>query len=135
MSANERRASFEAMDGVLQVTMPDRGGADNERAIGDGFGDGGEFFGAGEYGCGADGGASAFESDVVGIDDAEMKKSEVAHGSGGSADVKRVAGVDEDDAEAVEFWGSEQDGLFYGSGGFATSGAKARLILEASTRR
>ena len=48
--AHERSGLFEAFDGVLRVTAADGGGADDEGAIRDGFGDGLELFGAGEKG-------------------------------------------------------------------------------------
>ncbi len=94
MGADEGRAGFEALQGMLQVAMSDGGGSDHERAIGHGFGNGGELFSVGENLGGANRGARAFVGDVVRIHYTQVKKSEVAHGAGGGADVEGIAGVD-----------------------------------------
>jgi hypothetical protein len=101
--ADQRSSLLEALDGVLQFAVADGGGADDEGAVRDGFGEGGEFFGGGEDGGSADGGAGFTKSQFVWIDHAEVEETEVAHGAGGGADVERIARVDEDDAQAVEF--------------------------------
>ena len=93
---------FEAFDGVLRVAAANGGGADDERAVRDGFGKTVERFGAGEKRRGAYGGACFAKSQLVRIHDRKMEEAKVAHGAGGGADVKRIARVDEDDAQVIE---------------------------------
>lgn len=90
---------FQAVHGMLNLTVAERGGADDERAVGDSFGEGGEFFGLLHDGGGADGGAGFAESEVVGLDDTEVEESEVAHGASGGAEVEWVAGADQNNTE------------------------------------
>ena len=119
MRAYERGAGFKALNGVLKIAVSDGGGTDDERAIGDGLGDRSEFLCVGEdIGCCAHGRASAFKGDVIGIDDTQVKESEIAHGASGRADVQGIARVDQDDAQAIEFRGSSQADLFYGRRGW-----------------
>lgn len=119
MRAYERGAGFKALNRVLKIAVSDGGGADDERAIGDGLGDRSEFLCVGEdIGCCAHGRASAFKGDVIGIDDMQVKESEIAHGASGRADVQGIARVDQDDAQAIEFRGSSQADLFYGTRGW-----------------
>ena len=96
----------------MEMARTDRGGADDQGAIGDCVGDALEFFGAGENGGGAHGGTRLLKRGRVGIDDAEMMEAEIAHGARGGADVERVARGDEDDAQAVGFGGSKQAAIF-----------------------
>ncbi len=85
------------------MTEADGGGSDYECAIRDGFSDGLELFGAGEQQRGTDRGTRLAKSQLVGVYNAKMEESEVAHGAGGRADVEGIARTDEDDAQAVEF--------------------------------
>jgi hypothetical protein len=87
MFADESRCLFEAANRMLRLATADGGGSDNERAIRDGFGDCFEFFGAGEQRLRPYGGTCFAERQFVGIHDAKMGKTEVAHGAGSSADV------------------------------------------------
>jgi hypothetical protein len=91
-----------AFDGVLRVAAAHGGGADDESAVRDSFGETLELFGAGEKRRGTHGRACFTKSQFVGIDDTKMEEAEVAHGAGGGADVERIARVDEDDAQVVE---------------------------------
>lgn len=108
--ANQRSGLLEALDGMLHFTVADGCGANDEGAVRDGFGDGGEFFGGGENRGSADGGARFAEGQFVGIHDAEVEEAEVAHGASGCADIERIARVDEDDAEAVGLGVRSQEG-------------------------
>jgi hypothetical protein len=54
-----------------------------------------------EQGRGADGGARLAEGDIVGTDHAQAGEAEVGHGTGGGADVERVARGHQDDAELI----------------------------------
>lgn len=95
MAARGGNADFEALDGLLRDAVLAGGGADDEGAIGDGFGDGGTDAGGLEDVRAADGGDGFTEGDIVGIDEAEIGKPEVRDGAGGRPDVERVAGGDE----------------------------------------
>jgi len=92
----------------MEMASADRGGADDERAVGDGVFDGFELLGAREHGRSADGGAGLPKRGRIGLYDAQMAEAEIAHGASGGADVERVARLDEDDAQAVGFSGAEQ---------------------------
>jgi hypothetical protein len=103
-AADEADSGLEAAKRMLQGAAADGGGADHERAIGDGIGDALEFFGVGEkLGC-ADGGAGFAEGEFVRVDDAELGEAEVAHGASDGADVKGISRGDQDDAEIAELW-------------------------------
>ena len=93
---------FEAFDGVLRVAAANGGGADDESAVRDGFGNSLELFGAGEKRRGTHGRACFTKGQFVWIHDAKMEEAEVAHGAGGGANVERIARVDEDDAQVIE---------------------------------
>ena len=100
--ANQRRALFEAFDEMQRVAAANGGGADDESAVRDSFGESLEFFGAGEKRRGAHSGACFPKSQFVGIYDAKVEETEIAHGTGGGANVEGVARVDEDDAQVIE---------------------------------
>ena len=100
--ADQRRGVFEAFDRVLRIAATNGGGADDEVAVRDGFGESLELFGAGEKRRSAHSRACFTESQFVGVYDAKMKEAEVANGTSGSADVERIARVDEDDAQVIE---------------------------------
>ena len=85
------------------MTEADSGCSDDERAVRDGFGNGLEFFGAGEQRRGADGGTRLAECQLIRVHHAKMEESEVAHGTRGGADVEGIARTDEYYAQAVEF--------------------------------
>jgi hypothetical protein len=114
MAANQRRSGFQAFERVLQIPMSDCGGADNERAVADCIGNGGEFFGSLQYLIRADSGARTFESDLVGIHQPQAENSKIAHGAGGSADVQGIADIHQDYAQSIEFRWRRQADLFYG---------------------
>ncbi len=107
--AHDARCGFEAMHGVLGEAVAKGGGADDERAVSDGFSEGGELFGALQHLGRTDRGAGFAESDLVRPDNAKVEEPEVAHGSGGGAEVERVAGADEHQAEVVG--GREQEDI------------------------
>jgi len=71
-------------------------------AIGNRIGDRFEFFGCFEDGRGADGGRCIVKGELIGIDQAEMRGSEVRHGAGGRTDVLGIAGAHEDDDEIFQ---------------------------------
>ena len=89
--------------GMLKTASTESTGADDETTVGNGFGDGLEFYGLCKERRGTDGGARFAEGGFVGVNDAEVKKTEIAHGPGGGADVKRIARGHKDDAKTVGF--------------------------------
>ncbi len=93
---------LEALNEVLRFAAANGGGADDESAVRNGFGETLELFGAGEKRRGAHGRACFAKSQVIWSDYAKMEEAEVAHGAGGGANVERIARVDEDDAEVIE---------------------------------
>ncbi len=111
--ADEARGFVEAPDGVPQFAAADGGGSDDEGAVCDGVGHGLEPLGAGEQRRSSDSGTRFAKRQLERIHHAEMKEAEIAHGAGGGADVQRVARIHEDDAQAVEFGRSEQQGIIY----------------------
>ena len=113
MRADDRGGRFEALERMLEVAGSDGGSAYDEQTVRDGFSDGFELFGAGEEIGGTDGRACALECHVVGIHYPQVAKSEVAHGAGGCADVERIAGVYEDDAQLIELRRNRQDSLYF----------------------
>jgi len=108
MPADDGSARLQALERVLQVAMADRGGSNDEGAIGDGFGDGCEFPGIRQNVRRSDCGAGIFKSDFIGIHDPQMEKAEVAHGAGSCSDIEGIARVYQDDAKLIEFEGSGQ---------------------------
>ena len=103
MPANELSANFQAVKGMLQVTVADSGGSNDQRTVRNRFGYGFVFFSSRQHRCGADGRASIPKSHVVWIYYPQAVKSKIAHGSSGRADVKRIARVHQDDAQMIEF--------------------------------
>ncbi|HEX2713255.1 MAG TPA: hypothetical protein VHM88_13730 [Candidatus Acidoferrales bacterium] len=100
--ADEGSGLRQAFHGVLWAATSEGSGAYDESTVGDGFRDGFEFFSASEKGRSSDGGTSFAESKFVGIDDAEVGETEVAHGAAGGANVERVARGNKNDTETVE---------------------------------
>ena len=84
---NDAGGGFEGAELMMQFAAACGGGADDESAIGYGFGDGGELFGIGENWGGADGGNCFAVGGIVGIHQAQMGAAEIAHGARGGADV------------------------------------------------
>ena len=102
MRADHGGSGFEALKRMLKIARPDGGGSDHQRTIRDGLGDSFEFFSRGEDICGADRGAGAIKSHIIGIDDAEVTNSEVAHSASRCAYVEGITGVYQDNAQRIE---------------------------------
>jgi hypothetical protein len=100
---DQARSLLKAANRVLRLATAYGGSSDDEVAVRDGLGHGLEFFGAGEQRLRADGGMRFTESQFVRVHHAKMRESEVAHRTSGGADVQRIARLDEDDAQVVEF--------------------------------
>jgi hypothetical protein len=103
----------EGVERVLEDAVADGGSSEDQSAVGDGFGDGGGLGGGLEDAGGVDGGLFSgqrgFEGDGKVVDDAEVGEAEVVHGAGDGADVRGIAGADEDDVEAGLLLGEHED--------------------------
>ena len=97
---------------MLEGSLAYRSCTDDEGAVGDGFGDGGEGPGFGKDGGGIDGGACSLEGDGVVVDHAQMAEAEVMHGPGHRADVAGITGAHQHDRDAVELWAGLHCGYF-----------------------
>jgi len=103
MLIDEARSLLKAPNRMLGLAAADSGSSDDKIAVRDGLGHGFEFFCAGEQRLRADGRTSFAESQFVWVYHAKMREAEVAHGTSGGTDVKRIARFNEDDAQVVEF--------------------------------
>jgi hypothetical protein len=101
--ADEGSGLLKAADRVLQLTLPNGSGSNNEGAIVDCFSEGLELLGMREQGRGADGGTRFSKSHLVGVHHTEMEEAKVAHDAGGGADVEGIPRFDENDAQVIEF--------------------------------
>jgi len=101
--ADQSCAGFERPDGLLEYAPADRGCADNEGAVGNGFRQAGEFARARQNGRGANRGTRLTKCRFERIHKTQIEKSKIAHGASGRADIERVARGDEHNAETVEF--------------------------------
>ena len=111
--ADEGSGLLKAADRVLQLTLPNGSGSNNEVAILDGFSEGLELSGTHEQRRGADGGTRFSKSQLVGVHHTKMEEAKVAHGSGGGADVEGIPRFDEDDAQVIEFGVRRQERRVY----------------------
>lgn len=112
-AADQASAVLEPFEGMTESAAADGGGADDQGAIGDGVGQGGEFAGVGQDLCATGGGAGLAEGGRVGLDDAQMRKAEIAHGAGGRAEIEGIARGHQDDTQAFGLRRGQQNGLFY----------------------
>ncbi len=91
---------------MLRLSMADGGGADDERAVRDGFGDGSENLGlCQDRGC-SNGRTSLVKCRIVWMHQPQLTESEVAHGTRGGPDVERVSRRYENNGEAVGIHGA-----------------------------
>ena len=91
-------AELEATQRVLQLAMPERRGANHQRAIGDGFRERLVLFGVPENLLRMDSRAGFLEGDVVGIHQPQAAKSEIVNGAGRSSDIQWIARRDQNDS-------------------------------------
>ncbi len=98
---DQPRAILEPPDRDAATRDGRRTSCPHERAIGNGFGDRGEIFRRLQQRRRSHRGARFAKSNVVGFNDAQARKTEVRHSAGGSADVERVAGLHEDNAQVL----------------------------------
>jgi hypothetical protein len=99
---DERSERGQRHDGLLWFAAGERGGAEDEGAMGDGLLQGFRACGSCEEFFRADGGAGFAPVGLVGCDNGEAGEAEVGHGARGRADVERVARGDEDDVDRIE---------------------------------
>jgi len=118
--ANQGRTRLQAMEGMLQVPVPDRSGTNDKRAVSNCVGDRIVFFSVGQHVRGADGGASALKCYIVWIDHPKIVKSKVAHRSSGRSDVEGISRIHQDYAQVIDFsWRSQ--GISYSTAAFIES--------------
>src|SRR5712692_6530152 len=103
MFAEKAGGLIQQMDPVLRLAAANGGGSDHKRAIFYGFGEGFELLGAGQQRRGTDGGTRLAKSQFVGIHDAKMEETEVAHGASGGTDIERIARSDKNNPQAIGF--------------------------------
>jgi len=102
MLADQTAAVLEPADRMLDRTASDGRCSDDERAIGDGVGDGWEFARTlQEVSC-FDGRFRLQKGDVVRVDQAQIHGAEVAHCARGRADVQRVARRHQNHGEVLQ---------------------------------
>ena len=90
--------------GVVAVESAAVGGAGDEGAVGDGFGEGVEHLAVVEdaSGVAGHGGGILHVHALARVDEGQLREAHVHHGAADGADVAAVDGVDEDDADVVE---------------------------------
>ena len=88
---------IEGDDGLFGFAVGEGAGAEDERAVADGFGEGGHFGGVGEEFGSANGGTGFAPVRLIRRHDGEMSEAEVGHGARDRADVEGVARRDEND--------------------------------------
>lgn len=101
--ADETCALLQTVNRLLGFARADRGGSNDESAIGDGFGDGFEFLCVGKKRGSAHGGARFAKRWIVGVDYAKVSESEIAHGARAGANVQRIARRHQHHTQPVEF--------------------------------
>src|SRR5438067_9456444 len=103
--ANARGSLVERDELVADLALADGGSADDEGAVGNGFGEGGVAGGGGEDGPSVNGGPRGLEGHGKLIHDAQRGEAEAGHGTRDRPDVRRVAGADEDNGDLCFFRG------------------------------
>ena len=133
--ANRSRAILQATDGVTQCAASHGSGSDNQRAISDGLRNVLEFLRVRKQRRGTDRGTCLTKGRIVGVHDAQMQETEVAHGASGRANVERVACGHQHDAQTVEFSVSRQGPPFYRRRGGAECPHRLILVCVVSGHR
>ncbi len=111
--ADKAGARRQSSQRLFRLPVTARGGADDECAVGHRLRDTVECFGASQQpGC-AYRRPRLAERQFVRLHQAQVTESEIAHGSGGRADVQRIARGYQHYAQAVEFVRNKQRCLFY----------------------
>lgn len=98
--------SLQAMKRLIRFAVIAARGANDQRAIGDGVGDGLEHTNRLHYHRGVDGRLRFAEGDVVGLHQAEIEEPEVTHGARRRTDIEWIARVHQHHAELRERVGS-----------------------------
>jgi hypothetical protein len=112
--AQEPTADFETMQGMVEVARPYGRSAYDERAVGDGLGDGCALLGIMKKFGSANRGPSLAKVHLIAIHDTEVEESEVAHSAGGRSNVEWIAGGDEHNDDVVELVFIQHGGIQQG---------------------
>ena len=99
------------MERVLQLSMADGGGADDQRTVRNGLGDGCEDLCIGQDGGGSDGRASLAKGKVVWLHQAQISEAKIAHGTRRGPDVQRVSRRYQNDAKTIGIDGAGHEAL------------------------
>src|ERR1700683_595187 len=102
---------FEAVERVMQGSMPHRSGADDEGTIRYRFGHAAKFSRAGQQVSCADGRPRFAKRWLKGAGHVKPAKAKIAHRARRSADIERVAWRDEHDLQIVELCEAGQGGV------------------------
>lgn len=105
MFLNGNRRGIQPLQRLLGHAANPRAGTDDQGAIGQRFGQVREDARALQHVGATDSRHGLAKRWLIGIDQAEIGNTEIGHGTGGGADVERVADVDEDDGETGEAGG------------------------------
>ena len=103
MFAEKAGGLIQQMDPVLRLAAANGGRSDHKRAIFDSVSKGLELLSTGKQWRGADCGTRLAKSQFVGIHDAKMGETKVAHGAGSGADIEGIARGDKHDPQVVGF--------------------------------
>ena len=93
---------------MLQVAMANCRGSNHERAIRHGFNNRLVHFCSLESGSSSYSGTGILECNIIGVNQSQVRKSKIAHGPSGRADVEGIARVHQNDAQTIEFTGRRQ---------------------------
>ena len=103
--ANQAGAGFQALHRMMQLPVVDRGGSNDQRAIGDGLGNAPIRFGIGQQGCRSYCRAGLAKCYVVRADYPHVRKPEITHGTRRCSDVQRVARGHQHHTQTIELLG------------------------------
>ncbi len=105
MFLNSNRRAIQPLQRLLGHAANPGAGTDDQRAIGQRLCQVGEDACALQHVGATDSRYGLAKRGLIGLDQAEIGNTEIGHGTGGGADVERVADVDEDDGETGEAGG------------------------------
>jgi hypothetical protein len=102
MLAQQPPAVFERAQRMLQLAMPQRGGSDDERAIGDCLGQGFKLLGAAQDVLRVNSRPRFLERNRLRIHQPQIPESEIMHGSRRRADIQRIPRSHQDYAQVFK---------------------------------
>ena len=103
MRTNERRASLQSLQRMLQIAIPYGRGSHHERAVGNCVGHSFIFLGVCQHVRRAYGRTGTLEGHIVWVHHPQMTKAKVTHSSSRRAYVERIARIHQNHAQMIEF--------------------------------